>query len=326
MLAEHVGRREAHEPSQTRRAVRRTPGARPRRLLGDEAYAPVEADDRALDPAGYLGAADAFVERALTGTREAAMSAVLHHRLDGPDGAPVLVLVELARHDARDVGRAGPGAGRALPRAPLRPARPRRLAGPAGPYSIDELGRRRARRCSTRSGIERVALRGLLARRDDGHVARDQRARAGRAARALQHVGAASRAARDWRERAATVREQGIEADRRRRRSSAGSRRIGARRRAWRGLRAMLRATAARGLRGLLRGASRGMDLRDAARRRSSAPTLVIAGARRPGDPARPCAGDRRRHPGRAPRACSDGRATSPTSSSRTRSRELMRS
>ena len=73
-LAEHVGRGEAHE-AVAAAARRATDAGRPFRdeLLGDEAVTAhlSEADvDRALDPAGYLGAADAFVERALERHRE----------------------------------------------------------------------------------------------------------------------------------------------------------------------------------------------------------------------------------------------------------------
>ena len=73
-LGEHVGRGEAHELVSAA-ARRATEAGHPFRdeLLDDaeiSSHLSAEDVDRALDPAGYLGAADAFVERALERYRE----------------------------------------------------------------------------------------------------------------------------------------------------------------------------------------------------------------------------------------------------------------
>ena len=58
-----------------------------------------------------------------------------------PDGRARAGAVQLAGHDAGDVGPPAAGAGRPLPRAALRRARPRALAGATeGPYSMGDLG------------------------------------------------------------------------------------------------------------------------------------------------------------------------------------------
>jgi 3-carboxy-cis,cis-muconate cycloisomerase len=72
-LAERIGRREAKRAVEgaCRRAV---DGGRPLReeLVADEVVGAELTEpeiDRALDPAGYLGSAEAFVDRALSGYR-----------------------------------------------------------------------------------------------------------------------------------------------------------------------------------------------------------------------------------------------------------------
>ena len=143
--------------------------------------------------------------------REEAMSVELHHRLDGPEDAPVLMLsnslgtalemwddllpalaehFRVLRYDQR-----GHGA----------------LAGPAGAL-LDRRPRPRRARAARRLGLERVAFCGVLARRDDGHVARDQRARADRPPRRSAARRRTCRRARCGPSAPATVREQGMEA------------------------------------------------------------------------------------------------------------------
>ena len=85
----------------------------------------------------------------------------LHHRLDGPEDAPVARALQLARHDARDVGRPGR---RRSPSASACCATTTRGHGrspvAAGPYAIADLGRDVLALLDA-SGIERVAFCGL---------------------------------------------------------------------------------------------------------------------------------------------------------------------
>ena len=197
----------------------------------------------------------------------------------------------------------------ALPGGPLRPPRPRPLAGAARPVHVAELGRRRARRCSTDLEVRRVALRRAVAGRHGRHVARRARARAGRPAGAALHLGARSARRQAGCDRAATVRAGGMaaiaDAVVARWFTPAFARRdphvVAAHR-------AMLPATPAGGLRRLLRGDRRHGPARRPGRG-SRAPTLVIAGADDPATPPEHARADRRAHPRRPARGGRRGRA-----------------
>jgi 3-carboxy-cis,cis-muconate cycloisomerase len=79
VLAERIGRQAAHHAIEaaSRRAVS---SGRPLRdeLLGDQtvtSHLTPQQIDAALDPSGYLGSADAFIDRALTAYRDGLHSA-----------------------------------------------------------------------------------------------------------------------------------------------------------------------------------------------------------------------------------------------------------
>ena len=118
VLAERIvtaARREARPGARRRRSTRPprpsglVPATRWSRTRG-WGWAPTRSTPRSTRT--YLGAAEAFVDRALAGYAERNGGDVrVHHRIDGAD-APPLVLVQLAGHHARDVGAqaAPPGA------------------------------------------------------------------------------------------------------------------------------------------------------------------------------------------------------------------------
>ena len=66
-------------------------------------------------------------------------SRALNHRVDGPDGAPVVVLSHALGSSLEMWRPQVGGAGNALPRAALRHAGPRRSPAPPGPYAIADL-------------------------------------------------------------------------------------------------------------------------------------------------------------------------------------------
>ena len=177
------------------------PAARPRRSAATCATSsPADAkvgavlDDATLrglfDPASYLGASDAFIDRVLARAIPkdqlmpfADLAEVrLHYRLDGPDRAPVLVLSNSLGTDLDMWEGAGRGVHRGLPRAALRHARPRPIVGAAGTVH-DRAARTRCRRAARPSRARPRRLRRRLDGRHDRDVAGRARARARRQAR-----------------------------------------------------------------------------------------------------------------------------------------------
>ena len=205
--------------------------------------------------------------------------------------------LELARHDARDVGSAGGGrspSGFRLVRYDRRGHG--RSPVPPGPYPIDDLGADVLELLDA-LGLERVSFCGLSIGGMVGHVARVGGAGTDRPARPLLH-GTASPAAEQWHERAAAVRADGV---------AAIADAVLAR---WftpafhaerpdvdRALPHDARRDARRGIRGLLRG-DRGRSTSARGSASITAPTLVITGAEDPVAPPRAaaaaCPGDLR--------------------------------
>ena len=166
-------------PSRRAAAARR---ARRRRFAS---ICPRTEIDRALDPAAYLGSAEALVERALARHRSV-VTVRVHHRLDGPEDAPVLVLsnslgTTLAMWDEQ---------------APALAERFRVLRydqrghgdspAPPGPYSIADLGRD-VLELLDGLGLERASFCGLSLGGMIGMWLADQRARADRPPGAVLH-------------------------------------------------------------------------------------------------------------------------------------------
>ena len=168
--------------------------------------------DELLDPSGYLGSAGAFVERALAAyEREDRVTVDLAHRLDGPEDAPLAGAVELAGHDDGDVG---PAARPRCPRSGVVALRPRGHGGspvPDGPYAIDDLGRDLLALLDA-LGIERVELLRPLARRHGRDVAGGRRRPSASTASSCAAPPRCSGRPSMWTERAATVRERGMDA------------------------------------------------------------------------------------------------------------------
>ena len=223
------------------------------------------------------------------------------HEITGPDDAPVLVLSNSLGSTTRDVGPAGPRARRAPARGALRPPRPRRLAGPARPVLARRPRRRRRAPCSTAWASS--ACTGAACRSAGwsacGWPSTRPSASTGSCCAARRRSSGRRRCGR---ERAATVRAEGVEAI-----ADAGIGRwltegfIEREPQATAAVRAMLVATPDEGYAGCC-AAIEHMDLVPALGA-IRAPTLVIAGAPRPGDAARARRADRGRHPRRPPRA-----------------------
>ena len=150
-----------------------------------------------------------LVDRAL----EAPM--IPHHVVTGPAGRAGARPLELARHHARDVGPAGRRARRALPARPLRHARPRRLGHAARPV-LDRRRRRRRRRAARPPRRRARALRRALARRHDRRCGSASTRRSAIDRLVLLCTSPQLGPAQRWADRAATVREQGTQRDRRR--------------------------------------------------------------------------------------------------------------
>ena len=134
----------------------------------------------------------------------------LHHRFDGPDDAPVLVLsnsigTTLELWDAQIPAFAGPF--RVLRYDQLGHGR---SEVPPGPYSVELLARELLALLDG-LGVERVLVLRSLARRDGRHVARRERRRPHRSARPRRHVARTSGRRRCWIERARLVRAEGME-------------------------------------------------------------------------------------------------------------------
>ena len=278
---------------------------------------PAERLAELLDPSGYLGSTDVFIDRALAAHdarrpardredfsrsrpgRRATRSQRcddLHHVIDGPADAPAVVLfpslgstlelwepqvAALAEHFRVD---------------PRRPARARRIAGPAGAVH-DRRHRRRRRRAARPPRHRARPRRRRVARRDGRHVDGDQPPGSRRADRARRDGGRAAggrirRAGRGGPGR--RHRRRG----RRRARALADTGGPGRRPGARRAHEVVGARHAGRGLRRLLRGDRRhGPPRWPAEHHRPHARHLRAARSR---DPARAPGPDRRRDPGLA--------------------------
>ena len=163
-----------------RRACRRSGAPRPAEPLQDvlRRDGAGAASSAAFDLAPAIAAAGPWIDRALAAAarvRDGLASrgsaepcrlieangdkAVL--RPDRPGRGARRRLLELARHDARNVGRAGARPRAALPLPALRHPRPRPLRGRRRPVSHRRPRRRPRRRSSTRFGIDKAHLVGL---------------------------------------------------------------------------------------------------------------------------------------------------------------------
>ena len=184
---------------------------------------------------------------------------VFDYRLDGPAGAPVLVLSNSLGTESGHVGAADRRVDRAISRAALRQPRPRASAVTPGPYTIDRSSRATSSACSTSStSIARTSAACRWAAWSACGWACTRRERIDQA-RVVQYGAAASARPRRWNARIDAVSKGGVESHRRRGHGALVHAGVSAARAAdaVRECASMLVATTGRRLRRVVRGGAR---------------------------------------------------------------------